>query len=389
MLHKLAPSLQCAKILVFATALLIGLGACATIPSDGPDTDWIIADSADAHLEIYTIDQDVAALVAREHKPSLLRNLKGNQRSRTPVLGAGDVIGVTVWESVDGGLFASGGSHGLRSAALSDILIDRQNMAYIPYAGRLQLGGKTVEGARQLIQTKLAKQTLKPQVEVRLKLDKNHRVAVTGLVGKPGLYPLNLADGSGRLIETIASAGGAQGKPHRTAVRVVRGKRQGSIVLGRLHSHPAYDVNLMPGDKVIVSDTPRTFTVLGAINKTSEHEFTKWNFSLVDALALAGGLADGRADRTGVFVFRFEHPKVTQALRRHSGRESANAASRVPVIYQLNLLEPQSVFHAKAFQMQDQDTLFVTNAPLHQWNKVLSAASKAVFLARSGVSFAD
>ncbi|NNF78403.1 MAG: hypothetical protein HKN05_10285 [Rhizobiales bacterium] len=306
----------------------------------------------------------------------------------TPILGAGDVIGVTVWESVEGGLFAGGGVQGLRSAALADILIDRNNLAFIPYAGRLKLGGKSVEAARQIIQTKLAKETLKPQVEVRLKSDKKHRVAVTGLVGKPGLYQLNLADGSGRLIETIASAGGAQGKSHRTSVKVMRGKRHGSINLGRLYSRPAYDINLLPGDKVIVSDEARTFTVLGAINKASEHEFTKWNFMLVDALAVAGGLDDARADRTGVFVFRFEHRRVVNALRRRADGENLRTV-RVPVVYQLNLMEPQSVFHAKAFQMQDQDTILVTNAPLHQWNKVLNSVSKAVFLARSGISFAE
>ena len=377
-----------ARMLLLGAILSLGLGACTLIPADGPETSAVTAQDAPTNLEVYTIDQDVASIVAREHKPSLLRNLGGNRRSKTPILGAGDVIGVTVWESVEGGLFAGGGVQGLRSAALADILIDRNNMAFIPYAGRLRLGGKTVEDARQIIQAKLAKETLKPQVEVRLKSDKNHRVAVTGLVGKPGLYQLNLADGSGRLIETIANAGGAQGKAHRTDVKVMRGKRQGAINLGRLYSRPAYDINLLPGDKVIVSDEVKTFTILGAINKSSEHEFSKWNFMLVDALAVAGGLDDARADRTGVFVFRFEHRRVVNALRERSGGGPADAA-RVPVVYQLNLMEPQSVFNAKAFQMQDQDTVLVTNAPLHQWNKVLNSVSKAVFLARSGISFAE
>lgn len=372
-------------------AIAVGLSACAIVPADSPDTAAVTAQNEATNLEIYTIDRQVTSIVAREHAPSLLNRLGRSRRSITPVLGPGDVVGVTVWESVDGGLFAGGGlqsGQGGRSAALDDILIDRQGMAFIPYAGRLRLGGKTVEGARKLVQDSLAKETLKPQVEIRLKSDKKHRVAVTGLVGKPGLYQLNLADGSGRLIETIAQAGGVNGKSHRTDVKVVRGRRQGSINLGRLHSHPQYDINLLPGDKVIVADKPRTFTVLGAVNKSSEHEFSKWDFMLVDALAVAGGLADARADRTGVFVFRFEHRRVVNALRDLVGRQETKVV-RVPVVYQLNLMEPQSVFNAKAFQMQDQDTILVTNAPLHQWNKVLNSVSKAVFLARSGITFAD
>ena len=384
---RLHSPLRSAKSFGMASVLALVLNACAAIPADGPNTASITTQSNAVDLEIYNIDPGVAAIVAREHEPNLLQNLGGNRRSITPVLGAGDIIGVTVWESVDGGLFA-GGVQGGRSAALDDILIDRQGMAFIPYAGRLRLGGKTVEGARRTIQSNLSKETLKPQVEVRLKSDKRHRVAVTGLVGKPGVYQLGLADGSGKLIETIALAGGAQGKSHRTDVKVVRGKRQGSINLGRLHSRPAYDVNLLPGDKVIVTDKARTFSVLGAVNKSSEHEFTKWNFTLVDALAVAGGLADTRADRTGVFVFRFENQRVVNALRERSGLPKAEE-HRVPVVYQLNLMEPQSVFNAKTFQMQDRDTLLVTNAPLHQWNKVLTSVSKAVFLARSGVSFAN
>ena len=373
--------------LVWTAGLVLGLSACATVPADGPETSAVTAQTEAVDLEIYNIDREVASIVAREHRPSLLSRLGRSRRSVTPVLGAGDVVGVTVWESVDGGLFA-GGAQGGRSAALEDILIDRKGMAFIPYAGRLRLGGKTVEGARRLIQDSLAKETLKPQVEVRLKSDKKHRVAVTGLVGQPGLYQLNLADGSGQLIETIAMAGGVKGKPHRTVVRVVRGKRQGAINLGRLHSSPDYDINLLPGDKVIVADKPKTFSILGAVNKSSEHDFTKWNFMLVDALAVAGGLADARADRTGVFLFRFESGRVVNALRRLVGKPETEAR-RVPIVYQLNLMEAQSVFNAKAFQMQDQDTILVTNAPLHQWNEVLNSVSKAVFLARSGITFAD
>ncbi|MEM8686533.1 MAG: polysaccharide biosynthesis/export family protein [Pseudomonadota bacterium] len=373
--------------LIWTAFLALALSACATVPADGPETGAVTTRNEAVDLEIYTIDREVASIVGREHQPSLLSRLGRSRRSITPVLGAGDVVGVTVWESVDGGLFA-GGAEGGRSAALDDILIDRKGMAFIPYAGRLRLGGKTVEGARRLIQDSLAKETLKPQVEVRLKSDKKHRVAVTGLVGKPGLYQLNLADGSGQLIETIAMAGGVKGKPHRTVVRVVRGKRQGAITLGRLHSSPDYDINLLPGDKVIVADRPKTFSILGAVNKSSEHEFTKWNFMLVDALAVAGGLADTRADRTGVFLFRFESGRVVNALRRLVGKPETKAR-RVPIVYQLNLMEGQSVFNAKAFQMQDQDTILVTNAPLHQWNKVLTSVSKAVFLARSGITFAD
>ncbi len=367
------------------------LSACSIVPADGPDTPAVLLNGGvsgtNAVYETYTIDADVTAVVAHEHKPSLLRTLGGNRRSVAPILGPGDVVSITVWESVDGGLFA-GGVQGGRSANLADILIDRHGMAFIPYAGRLKLGGKTVEGARRMIQARLSRETLKPQVEIRLVSDKRHRVAVTGLVGKPGLYQLNLADGSGKLIETIASAGGATGKPYRTGVKVVRGPKQGSINLGQLHSSPRYDVNLLPGDKVIVTDKVRTYSILGAINKSSEHEFTKWNFKLVDALAVAGGLNDARADRTGVFVFRFEHGSVANALRRGAGKPETQEV-KVPIVYQLNLEQPEALFYAKAFQMQDRDTILVTNAPLHQWNKVLNSVSKAVFLARSGISFAE
>ncbi|MEM7425902.1 MAG: polysaccharide biosynthesis/export family protein [Pseudomonadota bacterium] len=387
-LRKLVQSVLAGGLAVMALA---GLSACSVVPSDGPDTPAVLlgggSSGEDAVYETYPIDADVTTIVAHEHKPSLLRRLGGNRRSVAPILGPGDVIGVTVWESVDGGLFA-GGVQGGRSANLQNILIDRHGMAFIPYAGRLKLGGKSVEGARRLIQGRLSRETLKPQVEIRLISDKRHRVAVTGLVGKPGLYQLNLADGSGKLIETIASAGGATGKPHRTDVKVVRGPKQGSINLGQLHSSPRYDVNLLPGDKVIITDKVRTFTVLGAVNKSSEHDFSKWNFKLVDALAIAGGLNDTRADRTGVFVFRFEHGSVANALRRRAGKPETGEV-KVPVVYQLNLGQPEALFYAKAFQMQDRDTILVTNAPLHQWNKVLNAVSKAVFLARSGLAFAD
>ena len=363
------------------------LSGCSVVPSDGPAAHAVYSLRQQPGFRVIPISAEVARAAAQERVPGLRRDLPGNAPFITPALGAGDVVSVTIWESVDGGLFAGGASGG-RNASLKDIRLDRHGMAFIPYAGRLRLGGKSLEDARHLIQRRLSRETLKPQVELRLISDKKHRVVVTGSVGKPGLYPLNLADGSGNLIEMIARAGGAKGKPHSTEVKIVRSKRQGTINLGRLYSSPRHDVNLRPGDKVILSDRPRTFSVLGAVGKSSEHEFSKWDFALADALALSGGLDDERADRTGVFVFRFELPEVVKAIRQND-QHVLPGGGHIPVIYHLDVSQPQALFSAKAFRMRDRDTLLVTNAPLHQWNKVLTAASKAVFLARSGVAVAD
>jgi len=114
--------------------------------------------------------------------------------------------------------------------------------------------------------------------------------------------------------------------------------------------------------------------VLGAVAKAGNIPIDRPALNLMEALASAGGLVDERANRTGVFVFR-------------QGEAAVNPSAR-PKVFQLDLLQPVSVFVAQQFGVLPSDVIYVTNAPLHEYNKVIAALyrSLAVFSVSRGAA---
>jgi polysaccharide export outer membrane protein len=87
----------------------------------------------------------------------------------------------------------------------------------------------------------------------------------------------------------------------------------------------------------------------------SEIAFDSDRLTLIEALSRAGGPEGEKADPTGVFVFRYE----------------ASASGEVPVIYRLNLLNPQSYFAAQRFAMREKDVMLIANSKSNQIGKII------------------
>ena len=100
-------------------------------------------------------------------------------------------------------------------------------------------------------------------------------------------------------------------------------------------------------------------TVLGAVMKSGNVEMTKHHLSLLEALGMVGGLADQRANKTGVYVFRMGDLETNPTAR---GR-----------IFRLDLYQPVSIFVAQQFPIQPRDVVYVTNAPLYEYDKILGS----------------
>ena len=51
----------------------------------------------------------------------------------------------------------------------------------------------------------------------------------------------------------------------------------------------------------------------------------------------------------------------------------------IPVVYQLNLTDPASFFSAQQFRINNQDVLYVSNAPAADLQKLLNIVVSAVY----------
>ena len=132
---------------------------------------------------------------------------------------------------------------------------------------------------------------------------------------------------------------------------------------------PQQNVPLRPGDVVTALFQPLSFTSLGATGKNEEINFEGNGISLAQALARAGGLQDARANPQGVFIFRFEAEKALTWPRQPV---VTTPDGLVPVVYRIDLRDPNSFFTMQSFPIHNRDVLYVSNAPAAELQKFLN-----------------
>ncbi len=277
----------------------------------------------------------------------------------------GDTLGLTIWENVDDGLLAPEAAN---STILEEVQVDGSGFIFVPYAGRIKAAGNTPERIRQIITRKLEDQTPDPQVEVRRVAGDGSTVSLVGAVGGQGVYAIERPTRT--LAAMLARAGGVTIEPEIAQVTVLRGGETGKIWFQDLYRNPEVDIALRGGDRILVEEDTRAFTALGATGSQARVPFESHSLSAVEAIAQVGGLLATGADPTGVFIFRNEPAEIANQVL---GRDDLIGAQRM--VYVLNLTEPNGMFMARDFVVRDQDTLYVTEAPWTQWNKLIAALS--------------
>ena len=280
------------------------------------------------------------------------------------IIRAGDVLGLTIWENVNDGLLVPQGQN---ATVLEQVQVDGSGFIFVPYAGRIKASGNTPEVIRRTISAKLEDQTPDPQVQVRRLAGDGATVSIVGAVGAQGVYPIERPTLT--LAAMLAAAGGVAIQPEIAQVTLVRGSHSGSIWFEDLYDHPAHDIALRGGDKIIVEQDTRTFTALGATGTQDRVTFESQSISAIEAIAQVGGLVSTTADPTGVFIFRIEPEAIARQLL---GRTDIIGPQRV--IYVLDLTQPNGIFMARDFAIRDEDTVYVTEAPFTQFNKSIAAA---------------
>ncbi|CAM3890397.1 Capsule polysaccharide export outer membrane protein CtrA family protein [Castellaniella denitrificans] len=132
----------------------------------------------------------------------------------------------------------------------------------------------------------------------------------------------------------------------------------------------------MPPDSEIILDRNRQrFVAMGAVVKPGLHDFPAPNPSLLEALGVVGGLRDSTSDATGVFVFRLTDPA--------SASPAAAPGKPVAQVFRLNMEDPSALFLARQFLVQPEDAIYVTNAGVYEWQKIISPIVQVLVLGRT------
>jgi len=257
-------------------------------------------------------------------------------------------------------------SIGQKVTLLQEIQVDQNGLIFMPFAGRLLARGKTPEELRRLLTERLREQTPDPQVEVRRLAGDGATVSVMGGVSVQGVYPVDAS--TRRLSGMLSKAGGVAIEPDIAQIRILRGQHVGTIWLQDLYDNTMADIALRAGDKIVVEEDRRAFTALGATGGQTQVDFVRREFSVLEAIAQVGGLNAALADPKGIFVFRDEPSYIAnRVMNRNDLLEPQKIA------YIIDLTQPAGMFTARDFQIRDGDTLYITEAPFANWQKIMAA----------------
>ncbi|NBN62711.1 polysaccharide export protein [Microvirga tunisiensis] len=356
-------------------SLVLLAAGCSALPSEGPSAIGITSEqisteqaSVPSGVENYTVIDVSPSNIERlkNYRPlSFMNQFQGvGGGGSSALLGVGDSLQIKIWEASREGLFSGASGDG----TLIPATVDETGFIFVPYAGRIQAAGQSVEGLRQTIESKLVGKAIEPQVLVVVSSKLSSTAVVVGDVAKPGVYPLQVRNT--RLLELVAQAGGARAATYETVVTLKRGARSGTTRLEHLIDFPENNVLVSPGDNVLLSHRPRTFSAFGAVKANQLVPFRTKTVSMAEALATVGGLNDYRADAGGIFLFRYEEADLVRQLRPDLAQKMAGQ-TEVPVVYRVSLQDPRGFFLTRFFEMRDKDILYVANHPTAEFGKFL------------------
>ena len=361
-------------------------GGCAQLisrmPSTGPTRDEIEQAAplpGTAAVQLIELDDLIARRLLGQRRQRLFSETLGQAPVPQPEIGPGDSLEIHIWEAPPATLFGTGTADPravslVRPATLPEQTVDRAGYISVPFAGRVRAGGLSAQAVEAEIARLLRGKANQPEVVVRLLRNSSAVVTVVGEVAQSVRMPLT-ASGE-RLLDALAAAGGVRQPVSKMTLQVTRGNNYHSLPLDVVIRDPRQNVPMKGGDVVTALFQPLSFTALGATGKNEEINFEAQGINLAQALARAGGLVDSRSSPQGVFVFRFE-PEPALTWPRQPVATTPDGL--VPVVYRLDLNNPQSFFVMQSFFVNDKDVLYVSNAPATDMQKFLNLVFSAVY----------
>ena len=214
---------------------------------------------------------------AQSSPPPLVMSVSATSSNQDYRLGAGDSIGVQVYQSPDLTL---------------ESRVSESGVISYPLIGNVQLGGLSLVEAEKTIADALRSGGFvrSPQVNITLRQVRGNQVAVLGQVNRPGRFPLETVNT--RVSDMLATAGGVT--PTGDDVLIVTGQRQGQAfrrvidIPGLfLNQKPEDDIVVAGGDTLYVNKAPM-FYIYGEAQRPGPYRIER-GMTVMQALAQGGG----------------------------------------------------------------------------------------------------
>jgi polysaccharide biosynthesis/export protein len=283
---------------------------------------------------------------------------------------------VTIFESSAGGLFIppEAGVRPGNFITLPPQTVGKTGSITVPYAGEVNVSGRTPLQIKGDIERRLSQRAVEPQVLVTLV---EQTASSISIVGDGGASRIQVRPNE-RVLDILARAGNLKYPGYETFVTLQRKGRTSTIFFPVLITDPRENIFIAPGDTLYVYREQQRFVAVGALGVggqtsgvTGAFAFEQEALSLNEALAKAGGLADGKANASEVFLFRLEYRDVLNKIGVNISKFPENQKF-IPTVYRANYRDPSSYFSAQNFAMRHKDVIYVATADSVELEKFMA-----------------
>jgi len=277
----------------------------------------------------------------------------------------GDTLLVTVWDHPE--LSTPAGSQ--QQAVSNGRLVQPDGNFYFPYAGKVNIAGKTLEEVRALLTSRLSRYLREPQVDVNV-IGSGSRVSLAGAFTNTA--PQQLTPVPLTLTQAVGQAGIAVDQADLSGLVLTRDGKSYTIdldALGRTGGG-APDIYLKAGDRLFLPFNDRKEVyVVGEVVKPAAITFKTTNLTLTQALGRAGGMDPVTSKPSAVYVIR--------------GADLDKASQNPSTVFHLNAQSPVAFALADRFMLRPGDVVWVGPAGVTRWDRVISQILPLASVARA------
>ncbi|WP_254215430.1 polysaccharide biosynthesis/export family protein [Burkholderia multivorans] len=361
---------HCLRRVVLLSGLFF-VGGCTVLSGAGPHIASVTSarnmQNPDYPYQLIDLSaSNIAPYMRPPEKP--LTDHVARPREPEVRLMAGDVLRVLISDDsgADKTVFAP---LSLGGTVFGQVRVDADGKITLPYMGTKSVRGATLSEVESIIRRGVQGRASEPQVHVELVSDLSRSVLVAGAVKSPGRF--SALQGPLTILDAINQAGGPVLEPYLINVVVRTGNAVKSYNYQDLLS--GGNITVPSNSEIILERARKRFVAMGAVGQPGLHDFPSSTPSLLEVLGAVGWLNERTANPGGVFIFRLE--------------DNGGTAKPVAQVFRLNMQEPVSMFLAKRFLVHPDDTVYVTNAPTYEMQKIIAPIVQVLLLGKYADGF--
>lgn len=369
------------KPVVAALVAVLSLASCSEVlqsPTLGPVTEEVAGEQEEFQVVVKPLTLELARLRQSDRYPrNVIRTGSGTAagvisegtvtRSNLPPdlgpetyrLGLGDEL--TFAQMAEGGLASinellSGGNSSTIVKADQVITskgrVGSDGSVLLLGLGKLDLGGKTLSEARDIVRNVLIRNGIAPKFQLEITGFNSQKVYLVSNVAGSKVVPLT--DQGLTLRELVTATGQRMTSDSVVVIRIQRDGREYSLTSEYLIKAGARDIYLRDEDQVVIEAMgykPGQVFVLGAVAPITKAIAPETRETLADILFTPNGvLGSTIAQRSEVYLLRGSNPIEA---------------------FKLDATDPTRLIVAAAMELRPNDIIFVPEQPLSSLNRTL------------------